>query len=337
MAAAWRVGYLLSSGSVIGYFEDPGTYWNPLAAFAVVAFYVWIPRVLADVFNQLWRNGVVAVEPSPPSKEDSEGFDLNYFKEIEKFFRKRWWLLSLSLAIVSVYLFVLPEYLALVAGSRTHSTADPFTLAASITWILIGVYCVALTSIYIVLGTTSLRRLLSRSRIDPRFIHPDRAAGFSSLGKFAQRIGTFVVIVGVLLIAASLTRSYLALGEVKVVLTPDLLVAVALYLGVSRAVFLAPIWIGHNAMNRSKHEMILELSEPYQNEIAKLRAYIGGDAVDIQGIKMNVETMEKANEIFAKLPVWPVNIQTITRFGSTFLAPVAIALAVWILDGLFSQ
>jgi hypothetical protein len=333
--AAWRAGHLWTAGNVTGFLQDPALYTN-LIIFAIVTYYIWMPRGIAAVFNGLYANGVIGNPcPFPASQEDSQQIYSSFVEKAHNWFSRWWWsVISLVIAVSAALTLNLPQYRTL--AQRAAWLADPLSLSLTLLWVALAIYCVSVLLIYAILSIYFLDRLFSRFTICVRPLHPDRAGGLAPLGDFTLTWSYLIAFIGVLLVLTPLTRSYIATGTLQFRWTTEILVALGIYLVAAPSVFLAPLLMAHNAMKETRNQLLSRIAHRFETELREVQDMLDGDLAGLADRQKMLKELQSLHDLALKLPVWPFNSTLFTRFGTSYLSPIALAVVIDLAKGLLN-
>lgn len=317
VAHAWH-----SQGGRIGLLDDY-SFWPImfLSTPATVLFFLWLPRGILEVIEGLQINKVLVDEDERLS-QFLQRFDKKY---------NHWIWATVAFCLVALYMavFALPEH----KSFRTWETASSFLL-----WYMIIFW----TVVFWIGSTLILRaglvlyffnRLFREFRIDVRVLHPDGAGGLSSLGAFSVKVGYILGIYGLAAVSATLTQSYRTTGQFSgVSLSEALLTQLILYAILAPIAFFAPIGAARNAMRAAKNELLLQISDQFEIDSARLGALIKGDVEELKRGLEKLEQLEKLHGMVNRFPVWPFNTANIVRFFSSISSPFVLWLLSVLVD-----
>ena len=332
--AAWRAGHLRTVGTVTGFFDDPALYTNLISGAVVWAYYTWMPRGIVTVFKGFYGNGVIGAPiPSMHEKEEKRT-NVSFTEEMQASFGRWWWCAaSLAIAASATFILVLPPYLAM--GQNAYWSAETLSLILSLLWMLIGLYCVVLLLIYSVLGIYWLSRLFNNFTIYVRPLHPDRAGGLSPLGNFTLMLSYIIAVIGIMFVSTPITRNYQAVGTWRFRWTTELLVGLGIYVVAAPTVFFAPLSVAHNAMKEAKDQLLLQIARRFEKEYSRIREVLDEDVPSLEYSSKILENSSKIlgelqtlHDTTSKFPVWPFNVSNVTRFGTSYVSPIAIAILI---------
>ena len=357
---AWQVSLLRTSGATAGFFNDPATYTNLVAYAITVAYYVWMPRGINEVFTKL-RDNKVITEPELAADAGERRWDsyTSFAADMEDWFDRRWWpALILAIVVVTEVTLVLPQYLAM--GQSAWWTANTLNLIGSILWSSIAVYCLGSILVYSAFTILWLNRLFGEFPVRIRPLYPDHAGGLAPLGEFTLRQSYLAAMVGIMLVITPVTRNYVVNGTLEFRWTTEILVGLSVYLIAAPIVFFATLSVAHASMRRSKDQFLLEIARRFESEYVNIQDALHPDHEDISDLEQvaesrraaqtshdqelpcspssdlssldqSLETLEQLQDLYdmtSRFPVWPFNMANLRRFSTSYLSPVLLAIIV---------
>lgn len=339
--AAWRAGHLRTVGTTTGFLDDPAFYTNLIAAAVIWAYYTWMPGGIVTVFKRLYDNRVID-GPTQTSKYKGEKAYASFIEEMQTLFGKWWWSAApLAVSTSATLILVLPQYLAL--GQSVAWTTDTLSLILALLWTWAGTYCVLLLLIYSVLSIYWLRRLFNNFRIRVRPLHPDRAGGLSPMGNFTLTLSYIIALIGIMLVITPITRNYVKVGTLQFRWTTELLVGLVAYVIAAPIVFFAPLSVAYNVMNEAKDQLLLQIARRFEKEYSRVQEVLDEDISSLEDSSKILENSSKIlrelqalHDTTSKFPVWPFNVSNITRFGTSYLSPITLAVSIDLLGKLIS-
>jgi hypothetical protein len=332
---AWQAGNLWTNGETTGFLNDPAFYTNIVFLAIIWAYYTWFPKGIATVFEGLKENDIIDTL-SCRQKSDEAGFEnLDQFLEsvYTQFQHKRWSIISLLVAAAAGLFLLLPQYLAM--GKSASYTADPISIALAVLWAGVGLYCVLLMLIYSILSIYWLRKLFRCFNMKVRPLHPDGAGGLAPLGQYTLSLSYLIALVGILLVVTPITRNYVVMGVIQFRWTPELVIAMIAYLAAAPIVFFAPLSVAHAAMDDAKSELLLQIARRFDSEYDHIQSMLNEN--DISSMKKrlkNLKELQRLHKTTDDFPVWPFNSSNLTRFGTTYLSPIALAVFIDVVTNL---
>jgi hypothetical protein len=326
---AWAGGTLRTQGDTTGFVDDPSTYTNLVSGTIVFAYYLWLPRGIASLFGGLESNGVIGPPHSPSTRSYAD-----YLARVGQSFGRGWWSgIALAVTVISMLGLVLPAYLDLRDDQSAWWTADDPSLVLSFVWTLINVYCVFFVFFYSVVTITWLVRVFRRFTIEVRPLHPDRAGGLSPLGNFTLMLSYIITLVGLVLVVTPITRNYVAEGSFEFRWTAELVLGLGAYIVVAPVVFFAPLSVAHSAMRDAKDRLLLQIARRFETEYGQVQAALAGELSGLEDSLKSLRELQDLHKTTSQFPVWPLNVQNLARFVTSFVSPIALAVIADVLTG----
>jgi hypothetical protein len=157
-----------------------------------------------------------------------------------------------------------------------------------------------------------------------RPLNPDKAGGLGVLGKYSLKMVLF------LLPPLFPIMGYIFFGNVNILFV----VGLTLYIPFLILAFFFPLSGAHGAMKNFKDQELRMLSEEFNSIYDKFIKNIRDD--NLPEIIEEFELMDKLGDLYNKankMPVWPFDTNTLTKFGSIL---AAIITSIW-LNWLFGK
>jgi len=360
---AWRAGNLRTSGSTVGFFDDPAMYTNVVAGAIIWTYYVWMPTGIAGVFNALYHNRVVG-GPLRGHERRAEAYR-SFTSRLQEWFGMGWWPIGLlGFAVVAVAFLVAPQYVEL--GDSAYWTADPLSLILSLLWIMAGLYCTLLLLSYSILEVCWLSRLFNEFQIYVRPLDPDGAGGLAPIGRFNLKVSYLIALVGIMFVMTPLTRNYVVAGTWQFRWTEELLVGIGVYALASPIAFFAPLGVAHKQMKEAKNQLLLRIARRFEVEYAVIQSMLclspdstpspgpgvstlnnlqpasskqsissrQEEGANLKGSLEILRELQALHKTTDRFPVWPFNVSSLTRFATSYLSPVVLAIIIDLVTGL---
>lgn len=169
-----------------------------------------------------------------------------------------------------------------------------------------------------------LRDCFKTFTVQVRPLHPDRAGGFGFIGSQFLGLTGIVVVAGYWISAERIVIPYFS-GQ-PVDFAPDLLWGGILYLIVTAASFILPLWTTHIVMSGFKSKKLSSLSERFEKSAAALDT---GGHTAFESAADHLETNEKVYTLLDNAyPTWPVSRSVLRRLGVAAIFPVVNMIVV---------
>ena len=329
---SWISGTLYLEGAALGYLEDYifAFFFISLPAMVVlVAVLVsTLPETLHSLRSVIRKRDGQNQDSGPTMEADKFNDLLKKFEE--KITGSHGWYRVLkygghvlgvfyALCALKSHYFALDTYTYDIWSSQDHL----LNLAGRTIYelVLFGIIVPALFYKFLVVLhviRAMFRRLTDDQVIRLRPLSPDNAGGLGMVGGYSLKM------VYVLLPALVPLLLYVLFMP----FTPIIMIGMIVYIPLVVLVFFYPLSGAHQAMKRYKTIELEYLAQEFNRAYDTFISRIGGQdhqiddeaaqAADLMG-KLE-ELYDKAN----KMPVWPFNVQTLTRFGATVTIPLII-------------
>lgn len=332
---AWLAGNFRTTGITTGFIDDPAFYTNVVFLTVIWAYYTWIPRGIATVFVKLDGNDIIDT-PIPSEKDGKEVTqDFGTFvQKMQMLFGKWWWSVAVLIITVSAAIFlILPQYL--IMGQSVSYTADTLNLILALIWAGMGIYCILIILIFTILSIFWLRRLFRKFKMKIRPLHPDGAGGLAPLGQYTLMLSYLIALVGILLVVTPITRNYVVSGTLQFRWTTELVAGLIGYLILAPIVFFSPLSVAHSAMEKAKDRLLLQIALRFDAEYDKIHEKLGEKKLsNLEDQLKDLKELQALHDTTNQFPVWPFNFSNLTRFSTTYLSPILLAILVDVLPNL---
>jgi hypothetical protein len=201
---------------------------------------------------------------------------------------------------------------------------------------LIVMLCVVMPEIFfkylhiVVVEIKLTRRLAKEDLIVVRPLAPDKCGGLRSLGELSLAFSYFLLPFTLVEVVHYFTWRVLTVGCIL-----GLIAFVPLFV----IVFFVPLGVVHKVMAESKMESLHELSEKYLDVSRKIVKDMKEGKND-EELVVNRELIEVLDNMYEKadrMPVWPFNIKTLSRFVSITIGPLGIIFLEALLQSVFQE
>jgi len=204
--------------------------------------------------------------------------------------------------------------------------ATPASVALSLLVAGIGIYALLRLVTYYAAARLAFQRLFKRYDVRVRPLHPDRAGGLGPLGTFSIRMSYLMTLIAVFIPITALTRSYLDTGSAQLRFGLDVMAGIPILAVISAFVFFSLPAVAHGAMRKAKDRLLLRINRRFEVEYQQLQRTMASTGADLEPGLKRLESLQKLHETTARFPVWPLDAGTVSRFTSSWLAPVALGL-----------
>ena len=210
-------------------------------------------------------------------------------------------------------------------GFWVSITADPRSLPVAYVFLscIFAVY--SFTLFYIIRSvamTLFLNDVVGHAQLQMLPFHPDKCGGLRPMGKFGLRNQYLLTILGVnIVFLVVVTIRYL---KVPTSLAGLVAAAAAGYLLLGPVVFMGPLLSFRGAMIRTKAGLLSEVAQRLRLELQRLRKELPAGKLLREDEEL-IDRLRKVGEVIDKLPVWPFDADTLRKFLTAYVAPLAAA------------
>ncbi len=268
----------------------------PIGAGLITNLYNKIRRVS----ESLLKNDIILEEDILSYKSLLKEFDRIYNKPFVQYFS------LVSAAIISLYVFFLRENSWLGIAAGTTGVYGAVLVLINFAMILTVVYKCVVTIWFI------QRAVAFDIKIKP--MHPDHAGGLKDIGSLAMAVNYFLILVMLyftaLFIFDPFSRKFF-------------MVYIIFYI-FSFFLFWASLYGAHVKMKKVKKEALERLERTSNFYYAKLQEKVAVSGIFDMESADEIIMVENLHGIVAKMPVWPLDINNMIKFVSTFIAPLVI-------------
>jgi hypothetical protein len=213
--------------------------------------YFWQPRALVDTLSSLREQNVIADEGKPRFEELSERMRL---------FTNRWyWPVLAALAVSAIValqtVWSFPQQAGALGKVSFWLYDARFYWLNTAVWFL-SYYVTAMVAIKGMLTLGWFFYLFRKLQVHLDISHADGVGGMGALGRLAARYSAIGIGIGVIAASYTLMRLWIGAGW----LYADTAVLYVLYLLVTPAALLMPIWSAHERMVEARCHLLSKLS-----------------------------------------------------------------------------
>jgi hypothetical protein len=286
------------------------------------SFYFWQLRGIVDTFRKLSITGVIDIFEQSTSLDEFVNNKVSVpCNQTHNF------LIALSITIVSVIIWL---------GSITPD--DPFLYGQSAKWwsinlvfmwviwiplVFINVYMITWMVIRQAIAINALTHLFQSANITLKVMHPDRCNGLASVGDYAMRSASLVVLLGFWI--AFWIISPLLLG-LPPLLRFHMVLLLLVYTIAVLALLLPPVWATHLSMSKAKADAL-------ESVAVQVRVLLlDTDNEDITASVNLLEDLRKKYQFIEKeYHTWPFRAPAFRRFSIAAIIPPLFSAAASIL------
>jgi hypothetical protein len=175
-----------------------------------------------------------------------------------------------------------------------------------------------------------LRDLVSHSTIQIIPFYPDKCGGLKSVGNLGLRNQYFLSAAGINVLLLGI--NFIVINS-QAQLQTQLIPAAIIYIIFGPISFLGPLLPFRNAMQHDKSELVLMIGKKIKKEFDQ-------SIRNIEKKRISNEVQEKLNqykilgETIEKLPVWPFDTSTLTKFFSAYMLPLITGIVSFYLQNI---
>ena len=311
-------GLLRSRGGVLGALDD----W-PYIVMAVgvvpllASYYAWQPATIQAVYAGIASRFAGDAAAARRTAELARPFGWG-----------GWAWLALAIAAVQVLSWIydlsrvtVPNWLAL--NPVTIGTAQPIRF--------VSFYFVVYVLGRQIVTLFGLNRFFAQFSVDIAPVHPDRAGGLRVLGDYVLSSGLLLAILGSIF-GMTFLRSWTNPG----VLTPEFYLELVTYCLLAPILFFVPLWSVHKRMVAARQRLLVEIAEQFDQEYRALFDNLRRNVLAPEAVT-HLEAVQKIYHIADAAPVWPFDLQTLSKFGAVVFLPILVPLGVDLLAGLLTR
>ncbi|TNE49317.1 MAG: hypothetical protein EP343_12440 [Deltaproteobacteria bacterium] len=304
------------SPRVVELLEDTGELVNlgvmvPIGAFLVLHFYHQFTRAI----RTLMEDGVLLFSSGNERRE--------FLIELESRLYRPWF------ALVSAMLSLAVNVWILLSLKNHWNSLDQGFVAIWFRFLSFINYYMVFMMLLKGVATTRAIRWIFKSDIVLQPIHPDRCAGLQPLGAISGSLNVFL---------ALLTSYITVLVELEGVSLahPAFLIPVSIFAVLATYLFVAPISAIHHRMKAMRREIQISLNHEFQKSFQQVHQRLSHrQDIDVGNLQ-RLDALEKLHTIAARMPVWPIDMETVIKFFAVVGVPTLLGLAKTFLLPLFA-
>jgi hypothetical protein len=259
-------------------------------------------NTITNAFQEIKREGLI-----PP--EELAEYD-NLLLRLGRLYNDR---TTLLLAFLVPFLFNIYNYIMKTnswLGINGGITGAYGRLFAGLNYFIL-----ALIIYKCIITVWGLRRTLRFSlRIRP--FHPDRSGGLRPIGRLAVAVNYFVTLVVVYFTLTLVFDEFARQNPVYISIF-------ILFYPLSVMSFFGSLSSAHKKMAKKKEEVLYRLGVTFEYYYQKLTSGSGKEIYDIDSAD-EIAKIHALYEIADRMPVWPFDVRTMARFGSSLALPALI-------------
>jgi len=137
-------------------------------------------------------------------------------------------------------------------------------------------------------------------------------------------------------VVTPVTRNYVAVGTLQFRWTPELLTGLVFYAIAAPIVFFAPLSVAHHAMRRAKHQLLLVIARRFDAEYGDIHTVLNDNLKGLEHRSKVLSELQNLHQTTSAFPVWPFNVENVTRFGTVYVLPLVVPVLVELFSLLLS-
>lgn len=303
-------GNFIPTSNRISYLDDFSTFFdflllNPLVVVFIQKYMIKFSRT----FRELHSKEIINLE-SPKVVQELTRYN--------KYFSNKFpIIISLCVAFVAMILHTLN-----ISQYEGYFIFTPKTFLS-----LSGGYILILTFLYLYFLLFSLqqiffliriKRAIFKAKLKIELLHEDRCGGLKNAGDLCMTLNysLFFLAITLLLFVIADLRLFNDIFSFRVLLV------MPLYLVGSVFIFFFPLWPIHLKMEQERSGHLQVIGDRFESIFKEYRSDPG-----LKGNRDYVENMKDLQEIFSwmeKIPKWPIDTKTYTKFIATVLVPLIV-------------
>jgi hypothetical protein len=154
-------------------------------------------------------------------------------------------------------------------------------------------------------------------------LHPDSCGGLYPLGSLSMKLNFGTFLFGLITAMGVLANIY---THKKPVFYPLNVLMVFSYFVCAVIIFFLPLYAAHRRMKEAKYQTLHDINKQFEKTNKELLVNLK-EARKVNKAKVSeLESLRKMYEIASKMPVYPFNLQIITSFLGSIIAPTIVFL-----------
>lgn len=280
----------------------------------LIGYYIWQPGTIQNLFNMV-----------PQRIFDSNAQDFDRISGITRPLSYRFWF---WIAIIFGIFNSVVYYVSLLERKINWQTSNNLIAIMSTVATFFSFYAVMHIVIRQIITIRGINKFFRTINIEVAPLHPDKAGGLKPLGQYVVTIGLGIGIIG-LALGISLLRSHMGLEKLEDIFYINL----GVYALVAPIFFFIPLMEAHRIMQKAKDTILVDIARQYESlYLSTIQKMKNGDPLEKDLAQM--DAIRKMYLIADESPVWPFNINILSKFSAAVILPVILPVAVDYLTGL---
>lgn len=316
-----------NSSSLFSTIEDIG-YWNqyiiamPITALVTSMYFSRLPKTLIELVLQgtfpvtrsQWNDFVIKI---------SNRVYGNWFVKILPYITGFICAITLS----HIYLFEKSNYWNNISFANNTTKAG---------WLLVPdiffLYTLISLAVLRVIITSYVLIKFFNFTPDIQPLHPDSSGGLSPLGKLSSTLNLGTFLYGLLSVVGIYANNY---NYSKPIYGPENITIMVAYVLCASIIFFLPLLSAHSCMKEAKYNTIQTINQRFETLNKQLiKSLDKNDKLSKENIE-DLKSLKDIHEIASKMPVYPFDTETVTRFIGSILIPILVYILTNLIDKFF--
>jgi hypothetical protein len=338
---------------------DEREFWHAVFIWLVcgsvaLAYYVWEPTGIIDMFQGLENNGVVGRRKRGRTTSSPRIVEKFLLTQLDAFNKKFHMVITLGVTLSMLLVFKWQESFVRNPFAQAGYVRYWWDINPLYYWVLwlplsfLGFYVVLWVLIRRIIAVRILYRLLDTHHIEPKLLHHDKANGLAPVGHYSLRISLLLVFASLWLMVTLLYPSFF---NASLEIGPDFVVYVALYVVALPVFLILPAWRTHVIMVQQKQHILDTLAAQIRERLGSVNT-LPRQVRDLPGGTPNtasptagqhtpqdlesVAALEQEYNLYDRdLATWPFSRRSVFRFILSGLGALFLTILPIILDKLF--
>jgi len=293
-----------------------------------LAFYIWTSRGIGELFTSLARNH---------SFRDEQRYAQFMDRAAASF--DRWWWTALS-GLLGLLAVAVMQFLVWAPDVPVPPWFAPGGAAARVVSLtLIGgvAYAVATIMVRELLTLVWLQRLWTElgDDLQIRPYHADRAGGLGAIGQHAIAFASFVLMLALFIVMATLLPSLRSPDVPLRLWSPVIALIWILYLCIVPTIYFILIWPPHDVMQQVRAARVNRVAGQIDRQLESVEDTAAAGQGELGEPLKRIEQLKAVYTILKEdLPAWPINARIRGQLSLSVLLPIGYSLLTLTLDWL---
>ena len=311
-------GHLITAHGVMGVLED----WPYLVILLVMtpllaSYYLWQPETIRTLYRRIAER--IGENPAAEKRAAELARPLGW----------PGWMWIAGLAGLAQVWFWVDDL-----SHRTFlswQTVNKLMIVSGQPLRFLGFYVLVFILARQVVVLIGLNRFFTEFQVEVAPLHPDRAGGLRPLGDYVLTTGFFVAV-----ISLNFGMTFLRAQTNLEVMTAEFYGELAVYFILAPLLFLLPLLSVHSLMQAAKRKLLAEIAEQFDKEYRVLLDNLRRDVLNPEGVA-RLEAVQKIYQIAQTAPVWPFDLEIVSKFGAAIFLPILAPLGVELVANILAR